>query len=56
MKVKTFLKMYQELSGDKGRDYFDISKVEDYIMKMTAILDGMMVSPAMADKKSYYPI
>ena len=54
VKVKTFLKMYQELSGDKGRDYFDISKVEDYIMKMTAILDGMMVSPAMADKKSYY--
>ena len=36
IKVKTFLKFFEEMTGDKGRDYFGISPVEDYMLKMTA--------------------
>lgn len=54
LQVKTFLKFYKDRSGDKGRDYFGISKLEDYVVKMAAAMNGYIVLPAMADKKTYY--
>lgn len=54
LQVKTFLKFYKDRSGDKGRDYFGISRLEDYVVKMAAAMNGYIVLPAMADKKTYY--
>jgi len=54
VKLKTFVKLYQEGTADKGRDYFGMSVLEDYIFKMQATLRDFMVLPTMADKKTYY--
>jgi len=49
----TFVKIYEEGVADQGRDYFDISPLEDYTIKMTNLLSGNIALPAMADKKTY---
>ena len=54
LKTKTFLKFYEDNSGDKGRDYFALSPIEDYMMKMAATSSGYMLCPTMADKKTWY--
>ena len=54
--IKTYIKFYETESGDTGRDYFDITELEDYIVKMAASLNSFIVLPTMADKKTYYMI
>lgn len=49
----TFVKIYEEGVADQGRDYFDMTTVEDYSMKMSNLLAGNICLPTMADKKSY---
>ena len=49
----TFVKIYEEGVADQGRDYFDISPMEDYVIKMSNLLDSNITLPAMADKKTY---
>jgi len=49
----TFVKIYEEGIADQGRDYFDISPMEDYVIKMSNLLDSNITLPAMADKKTY---
>lgn len=41
-------------TGDEGRDYLDISPIEDLISKMQIIQSGYMPFPTMADRKTYY--
>ena len=54
--IKTYIKFYESDSSDTGRDYFDISELEDYVIKMAAALNSFIVLPTMADKKTYYMI
>jgi hypothetical protein len=49
----TFVKIYEEGVADQGRDYFDISPLEDYTIKMSNLLSSNIALPAMADKKTY---
>lgn len=42
--------------NDKGRDYFGISPVEDYITKLILTANDRMVLPTMSDKKTWYSI
>jgi len=53
IQLKTFVKLYEEETKDKGRDYLDISPAEDYVMKMAAMSKDYMCLPTMADKKTY---
>ncbi len=53
LKMDPFLKMFQEYSSDRGRSYFDLMPAEDYIMKMTMLLDKRMTLPTMADKSKW---
>jgi len=39
--------------SDIGEDYMEISEREDYISKISILLDGGMLSPTMSDKKSW---
>jgi len=51
--LKTFVKLYEDETKDRGRDYFGISPAEDYVMKMSAMSKDYMVLPTMAGKKTY---
>lgn len=52
-KLHNFLALNMQ---DKGRDYFGISPVEDYIAKLTLTFNNQMVLPTMSDKKTWYSI
>lgn len=39
--------------SDIGEDYMEISEREDYISKISILLDGGMLSPTMSDKQSW---
>lgn len=41
---------------NKGKDYFGISFLEDYIAKMNMTFNNMLTLPTMADKKTWYSI
>lgn len=40
-------------NDDYGSDYNQVSKVEDYMSKVTMIISGGMIFPTMSDKKTY---
>ena len=40
----------------KGADYFGITPLEDFIIKMNMTMRDMLVLPTMADKKTYYTL
>jgi len=40
----------------EGKDYFGITPMEDYIIKMNMTFRDMLVLPTMADKKTYYTL
>jgi hypothetical protein len=39
-----------------GKDYFGITPLEDFIIKMNMTMRDMLVLPTMADKKTYYTL
>lgn len=53
LKVSTFVNFRENSATDGGRDYTDISPLEDYIAKMTAVFKDKIIFPTMADKKTY---
>lgn len=52
--TSTMAGVFRKGESDAGRDYFTITSVEDYILKMNATMRGMMALPTLADKKTYY--
>lgn len=52
--VKTFAGIFATNRRDEGRDYMDMSSEEDYVLKMHAVLRGLVAFPTLADKKTYY--
>lgn len=56
IKLNTFVNFKNEDGGDRGRDYMQISPVEDYLAKMTLTANDHIVLPTMADKKMYFTI
>lgn len=56
IKLNTFINFYGNNSGDKGREYLQISPTEDYLMKMALTWNNHIVFPTMADKKTWNTI
>lgn len=56
LKLNTFISFREEGTKDKGRDYFGISPIEDYLIKMTMVAKDHLILPTMADKKRYHTI
>jgi hypothetical protein len=54
IEINTFAGTFLERTGDRGRDYFDITTVEDYLMKVNAYLQGYIPFPTLAEKRTYY--
>lgn len=54
IQVETLINFKDETSYDAGRDYFGITDREDYIAKMTAVLNNRIIFPTVADKKTYH--
>ena len=54
--IETFINFKDTTSQDTGRDYFGITDREDYIAKLTAILNNRLIFPTVADKKTYHLI
>lgn len=46
----------KDFDRNEGGDYFEISPIEDYLAKMRMIFEGKLISPTMADKKTWYAI
>ena len=54
--IETFINFKDTTSHDTGRDYFGITDREDYIAKLTAVLNNRLIFPTVADKKTYHLI
>lgn len=52
--IETFINFKDTTSQDTGRDYFSITDREDYLAKLTAVLNNRLVFPTVADKKTYH--
>ena len=52
--IETFINFKDTTSQDTGRDYFGITDREDYLAKLTAVLNNRLVFPTVADKKTYH--
>lgn len=56
LEVETFINFKDTTSHDTGRDYFGITNREDYVAKMDMIFADRLISPTIADKKTYHVI
>lgn len=56
IKLNTFVNFKSDRSDDRGRDYMNISPVEDYLAKMALTENNHIILPTMADKKMYFTI
>ena len=56
LEVETFINFKDTTSQDTGRDYFGITDREDYVAKMDMIFADRLISPTVADKKTYHTI
>lgn len=54
LNIETFINFKDNTSHDTGRDYFGITDREDYLAKMTAVLNDRLIFPTVADKKTYH--
>jgi hypothetical protein len=54
--VLTFSKLADKRGGDPGRDYVNITRLEDYLIKFAAITNGYLTMPILADRKQYHII
>jgi hypothetical protein len=52
MKISTFSMLTER--GGTGNDYLDINPIEDYVFKLTAMANGIIAFPTMADRGTYY--
>lgn len=50
LNVKTF----SMFGRGEGLDYLDMNPVEDYVMKLTILRNGLITFPTMADRQTYY--
>jgi hypothetical protein len=46
--------IFEEEAGDIGRNYLEITPIEDYLFKLSASLNDLLPLPTLADKKSYF--
>ena len=53
IKLHTFINFYGNNSGDKGREYLQVSPTEDYLLKMSLTWNNFIIFPTMADKKTW---
>jgi len=53
IKLHTFINFYGNNSGDKGREYLQVSPTEDYVLKMSLTWNNFIIFPTMADKKTW---
>mgnify|MGYP004606487445 CR=1 FL=1 len=53
LKVNTFVNFKTSNFGDTGSDYHGITDLEDYIAKMSLVLNDRLIFPTVADKKTY---
>lgn len=51
--VRTLIGFKTNQGQDRGRDYFKITKREDYVAKMAILQKGYIVFPTMSDKKTW---
>lgn len=55
-RAQTFVNFRTNNPGDTGNDYHQITDAEDYLSKMTLILNNRLIFPTVADKKTYHVI
>ena len=55
LKLHTMI-AFREKSSGTSRDYFGISPLEDYLMKMFLSHNNRLILPTMSDKKTWYSI
>lgn len=56
IKLNTFINFYGDSTGDKGRQYLQLSPTEDYLTKMALTWNNHIIFPTMADKKTWNTI
>ena len=56
LRAQTFVNFRTNNQGDVGSDYHQITDTEDYLAKMTLILNNRLIFPTIADKKTYHVI
>ena len=56
LRAQTFVNFRTNNQGDIGSDYHQITDTEDYLAKMTLILNNRLIFPTIADKKTYHVI
>ena len=55
-RAQTFVNFRTNNPNDVGNDYHQITDAEDYLSKMTLILNNRLIFPTIADKKTYHVI
>lgn len=55
-RAQTFVNFRTNNPNDVGNDYHQITDTEDYLSKMTLILNNRLIFPTVADKKTYHVI
>ena len=55
-RAQTFVNFRTNNPNDVGNDYHQITDAEDYLSKMTLILNDRLIFPTVADKKTYHVI
>lgn len=53
LNVCTLAQFKTDEAKNEGHDYFDISEVEDYLLKANILRDGHIIFPTMSDKKTW---
>lgn len=53
LSAETFINFKTNNPGDTGSDYHGITDLEDYVAKMTLVLNDKIIFPTVADKKTY---
>ena len=56
LSLEIFQNYKTDNQGDLGSDYQQISDVEDYVSKLTLLLNGRVLFPTLEAKKTYYVI
>lgn len=55
-RAQTFVNFRTNNPNDVGNDYHQITDAEDYLSKMTLVLNNRLIFPTVADKKTYHVI
>ena len=52
--INTFSGFIQLNAADSGREYTSLNDIENILLKITAIQNGMLPMPTLADRRTYY--